>query len=119
MKPTSKAYLLSSLALAVVSGSLWCHPAMATVLWDGDASHGTGVFGSLNIENQPGEVNVVNDPTYGQVFQFICYDPTTNIKTRTEGSHMANFQPVAGGTYYFGWRHKWGPLGTACGKWQE
>lgn len=31
---------------------------------------------------------------------------------------MANFQPLPGNTYYFGWRHKWGPLPTLCGKWQ-
>ena len=108
---------IPSLPLTAVLGLALC-TARASVLWDGDASHGTGVFSSLNIENNPGEVNVVTDSTYGKVFQFICYNPTTNIKTRTEGSHMAGFQPVKGSTYYFGWRHKWGPLPTACGKWQ-
>jgi hypothetical protein len=112
-----KRKLLKSSLLLGLSLTLYA-PAKASVLWDGDASHGTGVFKSLNIENQPGEVNVVTDSTYGKVFQFICYDPTTNIKTRTEGSHMAGFQPTAGNTYYFGWRHKWGPLPTECGKWQ-
>ncbi len=99
-------------------GAFLCGSAHATILWDGDANKGTGVFGSLNIENQPGVIDVVTDSTYGSVFRFICYDPTTNIKTRTEGSHMAGFDPLAGNTYYFGWRHKWGPLPTLCGKWQ-
>jgi hypothetical protein len=112
MKALQKHTLLA-LALAVAfDGSL-----RASVLWDGDATHGTGVFGTLNIEDNPGEVNVVTDGTYGKVFQMICYD-NAGTKTRTEGSHMANFQPVPGSTYYFGWRHKWGPLPTLCGKWQ-
>jgi len=102
----------------LASACLFGLTAKASVLWDGDASNGTGVFGSLNIENQSGQVNVVTDSTYGKVFQFICYNPTTAIKTRTEASHMAGFDPLAGNTYYFGWRHKWGPLPVECGKWQ-
>ncbi|HXF10661.1 MAG TPA: RICIN domain-containing protein [Desulfuromonadaceae bacterium] len=117
MKKSTAIRSLPGFCLAAIL-VLGCTRAKASVLWDGDASHGTGVFSSLNIENNPGQVNVVNDSTYGQVFQFICFNPTTNIKTRTEGSHMAGFQPVAGGTYYFGWRHKWGPYPTLCGKWQ-
>src|SRR3954452_5998452 len=108
--------LLAGLTLAALFGSF--APVQASVLWDGDATHGTGVFGSLNIENQSGQVNVVTDSTYGKVFQFICFNPTTAIKTRTEGSHMNGFDPLKGNTYYFGWRHKWGPLPTQCNKWQ-
>jgi hypothetical protein len=98
-------------------GVFVCGTAHASILWDGDANNGTGVFGVLNIENNPGQINVVTDSTYGKVFQMICFD-NGSTKVRTEGSHMAGFQPVAGGTYYFGWRHKWGPLPTLCGKWQ-
>jgi hypothetical protein len=108
---------LRTWSLSVLAGALVGSTAHATILWDGDASKGTGVFSSLNIENNPGQINVVTDSTYGKVFQFICYD-NGSTKVRTEGSHMAGFQPVAGGTYYFGWRHKWGPLPTLCGKWQ-
>jgi hypothetical protein len=91
----------------------------ASILWDGDAATHTPsqAFSSLNVENQPGEFNIVNDPALGAVFQFVCYNPTNGLKTRTEGSHMKNFQPLPGNTYYFGWRHKWGPLPTKCGKW--
>jgi len=110
-------FSIPHLPLTAIMGCLAC-TTQASVLWDGDASNGTSVFGSLNIEDQPGQVNVVTDSTYGKVFQFICYNPTTAIKTRTEASHMGGFQPVSGSTYYFGWRHKWGPLPTECGKWQ-
>ena len=108
--------MLLKLALAGTAGLLVVS-TKASILWDGDASHGTGVFSSLNIENNPGTITVVTDSTYGKVFKMVCFDNSGN-KTRTEGSHMAGFQPVPGGTYYFGWRHKWGPLPTKCGKWQ-
>jgi len=112
----SKAHLLFGLSLATVSVLLCCSSGRASILWDGDASHGTGVF-KFSIENNPGTITVVTDSTYGKVFKLVCYDKA-GIKTRTEASHMTKFQPVAGGTYYFGWRHKWGPLPTKCGKWQ-
>jgi hypothetical protein len=112
---TSKLRVLTGSVL--VASAFLCSTSHATILWDGDANNGTGVFGVLNIENNPGQINVVTDSTYGKVFQMICYD-NGSTKVRTEGSHMAGFQPVAGGTYYFGWRHKWGPLPTLCGKWQ-
>jgi len=118
MKPkTSKVYLSLGLGLATALGVFLCQPAKASILWDGDASHGTSVFGSLNIENNPGTITVVTDAQQGQVFRMICYD-NGSTKVRTEGSRMRNFQPLAGQTYWFGWKHKWGPLPTKCGKWQ-
>jgi hypothetical protein len=115
MKNTqSKLYLIAALTLA--SGA-FCGTSQATILWNGDASKGTGVFGKLNIENNPGTITVVTDSTQGKVFKMVCFD-NGNTKVRTEGSRMAGFQPTAGNTYYFGWKHKWGPLPTKCGKWQ-
>jgi hypothetical protein len=113
----SKLHILAVCTAA--AGILSCTTASASVLWDGDAATHTPseAFSSLNIENNPGQINVVTDGTYGKVFQMICFD-NAGTKTRTEGSHMKNFQPVPGGTYYFGWRHKWGPYPTLCGKWQ-
>src|SRR5436190_14743509 len=70
-----------------------------SVLWDGDAATHTPsqAFSSLNVENQPGEFNVLTDPDLNaKVFQFVCYNPTNGLKTRTEGSHMKNFQPLPG-----------------------
>src|SRR2546430_15885128 len=115
----SKMGILSTAALAVTAGLLSFTTARGSILWDGDAATHTPseAFSSLNIENNPGQINVVTDGTYGKVFQMICFD-NSGIKTRTEGSHMKNFQPVPGSTYYFGWRHKWGPYPTLCGKWQ-
>ncbi len=110
---------LLSLALTALTGALLCSSARASILWDGDAATHTPseAFGSLNIENNPGTITVVNDSSQGPVFKMVCFD-NGSTKVRTEGSRMKNFQPVAGQTYYFGWKHKWGPLPTLCGKWQ-
>src|SRR6266480_1361566 len=104
----SKLNLLAGLTLT--AGILCWSSASASILWDGDASHGTGVF-KLNIENNNGSITVVTDSQQGKVFKMVCHD-NGNTKVRTEGSRMTGFQPVAGQTYYFGWKHKWGPLPT-------
>jgi len=106
-----------AVGLGLAAGALFSNTVRASVLWDGDASHGTGVFNSIQNENQNGVVEVVSDSTYGKVFRMTCNNPTTNIKTRCEASGMKGFQPTNTGTYYFGWRHKWGPLPTSSSKW--
>ncbi len=105
---------LPCLVFAVMASLSW-PAARADVLWDGDASKGIKVFGDLNAVN--GTVTVENDPTYGPVFKMLCHD-NGNTKARSEASHMRGFQPSNTGTYYFGWRQKWGPLPTKIGKWQ-
>jgi MYXO-CTERM domain-containing protein len=89
--------------------------ANATLLWDGDASKGTAVFGNLQPVN--GTITVVDDPTYGKVFKIVCND-NGNTKARSEVSRMAGITLSNGGDYYIGWRSKWGPLPAQAGKWQ-
>jgi Polysaccharide lyase len=89
--------------------------AHATLLWDGDASKGTGVFGNLQPVN--GTITIVDDPTYGKVFKIVCED-NGNTKARSEVSRMAGITLSNSGDYYVGWRSKWGPLPTKEGKWQ-
>src|SRR5205085_11480150 len=84
-------------------------------LWDGDASKGTGVFGSLQPVN--GSITVVSDSTYGKVFKILCHD-NGNTKARSEVSRMKGITLSNSGDYYIGWRSKWGPLPTKAGKWQ-
>src|SRR5581483_8496451 len=90
------------LVLVIASFLLLFGPVRATIFRDGDAATHmpSQVFSSLNTENQLGEYNIINDPAFGAVFQFVCYNPTNGMKTRTEGSHMKNFQLVANETYY-------------------
>ncbi len=114
----SKRYGVLGLSVAAACWLSGLGSASASVLWDGDASKGTGVFGASVGSNCPnGTISVVNDSTWGKVFRFLCHDNGTT-KTRCEGSRMKNFQPSNTGTYYFGWKQKWGPLPTKVGKWQ-
>jgi polysaccharide lyase-like protein len=94
---------------------LLSRPAGATLLWEGDASKGTGVFGNLQAVN--GTISVVDDPVWGKVFKIVCNDngPT---KARSEVSRMAGITLKNDGDYFVGWRSKWGPLPTMAGKWQ-
>jgi hypothetical protein len=115
---TIKTRMRLVLGLGLATAALFSNSALASVLWDGNATKGTGVFNSIQNENQTGVVEVVTDSTYGKVFRMTCNNPTTAIKTRCEASGMSGFQPSNTGTYYFGWRHKWGPLPTSTAKWQ-
>jgi hypothetical protein len=92
-----------------------CLSANASVLWDGDASKGTGVFGNLQPVN--GSITVVTDAQKGKVFKILCND-NGNTKARSEVSRMKNFTMSNSGEYYVGWSSKWGPLPTKSGKWQ-
>ena len=99
------------LAALVISG-----PAQATLLWDGDASKGLGVFKEVQDFNGP--ITVVDDPTYGKVFKFVCND-NGSTKARSEVSWMTGIVlDTKNGDYYVAWRSKWGPLPTKSGKWQ-
>jgi hypothetical protein len=101
----------------LVTLSLLALPATAhaTLLWEGDASKGTGVFGNLQPVN--GTIEIVADPTYGKVFKIVCND-NGSTKARSEVSRMAGITLSNSGDYYVAWRSKWGPLPTKAGKWQ-
>jgi hypothetical protein len=103
--------LMGVFVMAILPASV----ARATVLWDGDAKKGTGVFGSLQPVN--GTIAIVDDPAYGKVFKIVCND-NGNTKARSEVSHMKGIRLSNSGDYYIGWRSKWGPLPTKAGKWQ-
>jgi hypothetical protein len=89
--------------------------AGASVLWDGDANLGTDVFGSLQPVN--GKISIETDPEMGKVFLTLCHD-NGDTKARCEVAHFKGFQEANDGEYWFGWRHRWGPLPTRQGKWQ-
>jgi hypothetical protein len=102
---------VAALSMLLLSGS-----AAGAILWDGDASKGTAVFGEVQSFNGP--ITVVDDPTYGKVFKFVCNDNGAT-KARSEVSYMAGVTlDTKNGDYYIAWRSKWGPLPTKAGKWQ-
>jgi hypothetical protein len=100
-----------SLAAAALLGGT----AQATVLWDGDASKGTGVWGSIQLPN--GTLSVVDDSTYGKAFKIVCND-NGNTKARAEVARFAGLTLADNADYYIGWSSKWGPLPTLSSKWQ-
>jgi hypothetical protein len=92
-------------ALLVISLLAWflAAPADATLLWDGNATNGLGVFKILNIEGTNGSsVTAVNDPLYGKVWQF--YKALDDHRCEEHGASGVN--PAIGQTYYIGWRTK-------------
>ncbi len=59
----SRTKILAIAAVALVLG-FGVNAAQATLIWDGDASRGTGVFASFNC-GSPGSVTAVDDSTMG------------------------------------------------------
>src|ERR1035438_3822515 len=91
----------------------WTATAHATLLWDGNATNGTGVFKLLNLEDENGvsqnnpstngsSITTVNDPIYGKVCQF--YKAVNDLRCEAHGANGVN--PAIGQTYYIGWRSK-------------
>jgi hypothetical protein len=104
-----------ALRFACAAGLLGAAAASASVIWDGSADKGTEVFGSLQPVN--GKISIETDPEMGKVFLTLCHD-NGGTKARCEVARFKGFQESNDGEYWFGWRHKWGPLPTKEGKWQ-
>ncbi|WEK17459.1 MAG: heparin lyase I family protein [Candidatus Pedobacter colombiensis] len=70
-----------------------------SVLWDGDANLGTGVFKTLNVDT-PADLAAVNNATYGKIWRF-----TKAVGSNRCEVHAAkNFDAVEGDDIYLGWR---------------
>ena len=85
--------------------------ARATLLWDGNATNGTGVFKILDLEDENGNsqnnpspngssITAVSDPIYGTVWQF--YKALNDLRCEAHGANGIN--PAIGSAYYIGWR---------------
>jgi len=97
--------------MAVVFGSLaLAGPARATLIWDGDASKGTGVFKAFGTGNCVGEgsstLTAVSDSTHGTVWRY--YKPSDSNRCENHGikSNGSNVVFSNGTLRYFGWRYK-------------
>jgi len=106
---------LLSFGISLTAATLLAGSARATVLWDGDASKGTGVWGSIQIPD--GTLSVVDDATYGKAFKLVCND-NGSTKVRAEVARFKDVTLQDNADYYIGWSSKWGPLPTLSGKWQ-
>lgn len=73
----------------------------AQVLWDGNASNGTGIWKAINLEEE-GTVSVTNDPVYGNVWKF---DKPAGSH-RAEAHGVKGYQAEEGDDIYIGWVSK-------------
>ncbi len=97
-----------SLAVAMICGT-----ANATLIWNGSATGGLGVFKNINIQDKNdnyvsnpspnGSVaQAINDPTYGTIWQFY----KDNDDRRCEAHGANGVDPAIGSQYYIGWGFK-------------
>ena len=97
--------MLAAAALFLTAGS-----AGATVIWDGDASKGTGVFKAIGTGNCIGEgsssLTAVNDSTQGRVWRYL--KPADSNRCENHGVKNGSTAVVFGNgkLYYLGWRSK-------------
>ena len=94
---------VGSLLAASLPLSLFSQAARATLIWDGSATGGTGVFKLLNLEDankveQPNpsangsSITTTSDPVYGPEFQF--YKSAPDLRAEAHGAK--NFAAAAG-----------------------
>jgi hypothetical protein len=79
--------------------------ADAQLIWDGDASRGTGIFGNLNCVS-PGSVTAVSDASQGRVWRY--FKPSSTNRCENHGISVGGRRYVFQNntTYYLGWRSK-------------
>ena len=95
----------------VAVGSLFlAGTAQASLIWDGDASKGTGVFKTIGTGNCIGEgsstLTAVSDSTHGTVWRY--YKPSDSNRCENHGiKNGSTAVTFSNGTLrYFGWRFK-------------
>ncbi|MFC4082047.1 heparin lyase I family protein [Amycolatopsis samaneae] len=82
-------------------------PASASVLWDGDAAKGTGVFGNINGEcAKPGSVSTVKDPAKGTVFRYAKPSGSNRCESRGIKVDGSKYTFRNDQTFYLGWSFK-------------
>jgi hypothetical protein len=102
--------------LAALTGTSLAAPT--GVLWSGDTSKGTRVFGGL--ERSPGTITVAKDPlTQTPSFRFETWQ-NGSTKARCESRGLAGIElngSRQGQVFYLGWRALWDPMPTQKGAW--
>jgi hypothetical protein len=83
---------------------MFSHTSHAQLIWDGDASKGTGVFKLIGSNcGSPGSVTVVNDAERGQVFRY--NKPSSSDRCENHGITVGGSGYVfkKNTTYHIGW----------------
>jgi hypothetical protein len=92
--------------------------AAAGLVWDGDASKGTGVFDGL--EKAPGSITVANAAPFGPSFRYETFDNANGHKERCESRGTKGFvlnSSKIGQTFFIGWRANLNPMPITRGRW--
>jgi hypothetical protein len=101
-----------SLCAALVSLVL-AAPAGADLIWDGDASRGTGIFSKIGTGNcaAPSSITAVDDPVRGRIWRF--HKPSDTNRCENHGFKVDGVEREAreGETLYLGW---WSKLSSAA-----
>jgi hypothetical protein len=94
--------LIAAIPAAVLGVVLLAGQAQAAVIWTGDASAGTAVFGNNNCD-RPGSVIVVTDPAQGKVWRF--NKPKGDLRCEEHGIAVKGkrYTFTNNATYYFNW----------------
>jgi hypothetical protein len=95
------------LALMAFSTFMVVRAADASLIWDGDASKGTGVFGTIGSNcASPGTVTAVSDSTQGTVWRFSKPSGLDRCEAHGISVNGSMYVFQNGSTYYLGWRNK-------------
>jgi len=98
----------AGLAAGAVLSALLAGGAEGSVIWDGDASRGTGVFKAIGNGNcaSPSTLTAVTDSTHGRVWRY--HKPSSTNRCENHGVKVGgqSYTFRNGSTYYLGWRSK-------------
>ncbi|MGY1495209.1 heparin lyase I family protein [Streptomyces sp. QTS52] len=99
--------LASVCTAAVAVMTLMAGQAQATVIWDGDASRGTGIFANIGSNcAAPGGVTAVDDSARGKVWRY--HKPAGSNRCESRGITVSGdeYTFTNGSTHYLGWASK-------------
>jgi hypothetical protein len=102
MSTKRRAGVASVAALSVAAAV----PAGASLIWDGNAANGTGVFKLIGSNCSPGTVTAVTDATWGRVFRY--HKPSGSDRCESHGIRVGGsaYTFRNGSTYFLGWRSR-------------
>lgn len=95
-------------------------PAQAAVVWDGAASRGTGVFGSVECDSPGSLVTAAQDDGRGTVFRYTKSAGTYRCESRGITVDGSRYTFASDRTYWLGWEQKFSvvPTGSDWVPWQ-
>jgi hypothetical protein len=96
-----------ALALALSMVGTLAMSAQASLIWDGDASKGTGIFQQIGSNcSSPGSVTAVSDSTHGKIWRY--NKPSGLNRCESHGAKVNGQDYIFknGATYYLGWQTK-------------